>query len=240
MALVALSVYDIKHPENEHVTTAVASLNALTRDGLRLGGIFHGGVEVYGEEWSFGYCERGTGVYRCAPRANPVYAYRESVPLGVTALSPARVAATVATMRAAWAGDSYDVLGRNCNHFCEALCEALGCEGPPKWLNSFAKNAHGVRGGLEFAREATERAMRDARDGISDAWTWLSTAVSASSVEGGGASGGDVGADGVVDGPTATRVGSDDDDARAGAGAARGAVDAGDASDAVDAMTTRE
>ena len=49
MALVTLSVYDIKHPGNEGVTSAVASLNALTRDGLRLGGIFHCGVEVYGD-----------------------------------------------------------------------------------------------------------------------------------------------------------------------------------------------
>ena len=176
MALVALSVYDITHPENARVTSAVSALNALTRDGLRLGGIFHGGVEVHGEEWSYGYCERGSGVYACAPRSNAAYAFRESVPLGVTALSPSGVAATVATMRAAWAGAAYDVLERNCNHFCEALCEALGCEGPPAWLNSFAKSAAGVRGGLERAREATEVAARVAGDGISDAWRWLSSA----------------------------------------------------------------
>ena len=173
MALVTLSVYDIKHPGNEGVTSAVASLNALTRDGLRLGGIFHGGVEVYGDEWSFGYIDRGTGVYRCQPKKNPMYAYRESVALGVTSLSPARVSAAVAALKAAWDGPSYDALGRNCNHFCEALCEALGCEGPPKWLNSFANNARGVRDAAVSAREATERA-------VEGAWAWIASATSQS------------------------------------------------------------
>ena len=82
MALVTLSVYDIKHAENARISSAVTSLNTLTRNALNVGGIFHGGVEVFGDEWSFGYCPEGSGVYRCNPRMNPMYEYRESVPLG--------------------------------------------------------------------------------------------------------------------------------------------------------------
>ena len=56
-----------------------------------LGGVFHGGIEVNGKEWSYGYCENGSGVYHCIPRDNPMYAYRESVTLGATTRSPAEV-----------------------------------------------------------------------------------------------------------------------------------------------------
>lgn len=56
-----------------------------------LGGVFHGGIEVNGKEWSYGYCEKGTGVYFCDPKDNPMYEYRESITLGATTLSKAEV-----------------------------------------------------------------------------------------------------------------------------------------------------
>jgi len=204
MALVTLSVYDIKHAENAHISSAVTSLNTLTRDALCVGGIFHGGVEIFGDEWSFGYCPEGTGVYRCAPRKNPMYAYRESVPLGVTSLSPARVAACVSALRATWMGTDYDVLGRNCNHFCEALCAALGCEGPPKWLNSFANGANGAMGTVAYAKSGVERACAEAMSGVRGLAEWLSSVATSSASGGGNATeseGGDATED-VVDGPS--------------------------------------
>jgi len=172
MALVTLSVYDIKHPSNDNITSAVSRVNAFTRDAIGVGGIFHGAIEVFGDEYSFGYCERGTGVYRCDPRANNAYVYRESVGLGITSLSPSAVRAKVASLRASWPGSSYDVLGRNCNHFCHALCAELGCEGPPAWLNAFANGAHRTRVGVEHARASAEKAMEEARRAVSDAIAW--------------------------------------------------------------------
>lgn len=35
-------------------------------------------------EWSFGFCERGTGVYCVHAKTNPMYQYRETVSLGAT------------------------------------------------------------------------------------------------------------------------------------------------------------
>ena len=46
-------------------------------------------------EWSFGYCERGTGVYSCNPRDNPMYSFRETVTLGATTLSDSEVSAVL-------------------------------------------------------------------------------------------------------------------------------------------------
>ena len=184
MALVTLNVYDIKHPSNPTVTTAVESLNSFTRHALNVGGIFHGAIEVFGDEYSFGYCDHGSGVYRCEPKKNTAYTYRESIALGVTSLSPTRVAAAVATLRAQWPGNSYDVLGRNCNHFCGAFTEALGCEGPPGWLNAFANGAHKTRMGVERARSATEQAFEEAGRAVSNALEWVANAASFGSVGG--------------------------------------------------------
>jgi hypothetical protein len=61
---------------------------------MGIGGVFHGAVEVEGWEWSYGYCERGTGVYRCRPRGNPMYKFRESVELGRTSLTRSQARAT--------------------------------------------------------------------------------------------------------------------------------------------------
>ena len=88
-----------------------------------------------------------------------------------------RVAAAVATLRAQWSGQSYDVLGRNCNHFCEALTEALGCEGPPGWLNAFANGANKTRMGVEHVRSATEHVFEEAGRAVSSAFRWVASAA---------------------------------------------------------------
>ena len=61
------SVYDITNTPHSHMNEAIKTLNRFTRDTFGLGGIFHGAVEVNGEEYSFGYCPYGTGV--CSPAA---------------------------------------------------------------------------------------------------------------------------------------------------------------------------
>ena len=60
------SVYDITNTPHSHMNEAIKTLNRFTRDTFGLGGIFHGAVEVNGEEYSFGYCPYGTGVRTCS------------------------------------------------------------------------------------------------------------------------------------------------------------------------------
>lgn len=50
----------------------------------------------------------------------------------------------VARLKRAWAGTSYDLLQRNCCHFCEQLCAELGVPPPPggsAWLMPGSKLA---------------------------------------------------------------------------------------------------
>ncbi len=86
---------------------------------------------MFDEEWSFGFCENGSGVFSCPPKTNPMYTYRESVPLGDTEMSVMQVNRILMELSREWPGCSYDLLSRNCNHFCEAFCAKLGVQKLP-------------------------------------------------------------------------------------------------------------
>lgn len=89
------------------------------------GGIFHGGIEVFGEEWSYGYTTRESGMYMCQPKDNPMYTYRESISLGKTNLSKYEVISTswLAFLDTAWSFSSF-----------KHICVDNGMTAPEGWL----------------------------------------------------------------------------------------------------------
>eukprot|EP00775_Hariotina_reticulata_P006935 gene6935-7153_t len=131
---VFLNVYDIQQK------SSIVRLNTVTRD-LGLGGIFHGAIQLGSAEFSFGWCDRGTGVYAVAPTMNPMYQYRESISLGHTSRSMEEIRDIIHALKTAWPGSSYDLLKRNCCHFCEVLAAQLAVDPVPGWLNRFAVGA---------------------------------------------------------------------------------------------------
>ena len=144
---VSLMVYDLKGECNSmafpdrwaaRVDALVALVNACASPcGL---GVFHSGVAVGGREYAYGYCPEGSGVYTTAPGENPMYVFRAAVPLGSVALAPRELDARLRALRARWAGDGYDLLQRNCNHFAEDMARELGCEQlPPGYVNRLAR-----------------------------------------------------------------------------------------------------
>ena len=172
MSLVTLHVYDITNTQYEAANTAIQNLNRFTKDALGAGGIFHGAVEVNGDEWSYGYCDRGSGVYPCRPKGNTGYTYRESVALGVTALAPASVQRILHALRLSWPGHEYDLLARNCNHFCAALCEKLGVMPPPQWVNRFAGHADATVAAVTYARDQTRMVVEEIGLAATAATNW--------------------------------------------------------------------
>uniref|UniRef100_A0A803Q7S9 PPPDE domain-containing protein n=1 Tax=Cannabis sativa TaxID=3483 RepID=A0A803Q7S9_CANSA len=111
MTDVVLHIYDVTNSGSEKTNNTIVQINKIFKDGIGLGGIFHSAVQVFGEdEWSFGFCEQGTGVFSC--------------PAG--------------ELSREWRGDSYDLLSKNCNHFCDEYCERLGVPKLPGWVNRFA------------------------------------------------------------------------------------------------------
>ena len=82
---------------------------------------------MYGDdEWSFGYCEQGTGVFSCPSTKNPMYTYREKIVLGKTDCTIFMVNQILRELSREWPGHTYDLLSKNCNHFCDVLCDRLG------------------------------------------------------------------------------------------------------------------
>ena len=176
MSLVTLHVYDITNTQYDAANSAIQNLNRFTKDALGAGGIFHGAVEGNGYEWSYGYCDTGSGVYPCRPKGNTGYTYRESVALGVTALAPARVQGILHVLQTQWPGHQYELLSRNCNHFCAELCERLNVMAPPTWVNRFAGHADATVTAVNYARDQTNKAMAEISSACSNAWEGLMAA----------------------------------------------------------------
>ncbi|KAL2227046.1 UNVERIFIED_CONTAM: hypothetical protein Sindi_2063300 [Sesamum indicum] len=139
MREVILHVYDVTNSGYDKTNNTIMQINKIFKDGIGLGGIFHTAVQVYGdEEWSFGFCEQGTGVFSCPSTQNPMYTYRESINLGKTSFSIFKVNQIRRELSREWPGHSYDLLAKNCNHFCDEFCRRLGVQKLPGWVNRFA------------------------------------------------------------------------------------------------------
>ncbi|XP_061358654.1 deSI-like protein At4g17486 [Gastrolobium bilobum] len=139
MTDVILHIYDVTNSGSDRTNSTIVQINKIFKDGIGLGGIFHSAVQVYGDdEWSFGFCEQGSGVFSCPSGKNPMYTYRESIVLGKTNLSIFKVNQILRELSREWPGDSYDLLAKNCNHFCDEFCERLGVQKLPGWVNRFA------------------------------------------------------------------------------------------------------
>jgi len=104
-------------------------------DFLGLGGALHAGVEVFGEEWSYGT----SGVAVNEPRKNTRYAYRQTIFMGHACIDRAGAERAIRCLRKEWLGCHYDLLTRNCCSFAEELCLRLGVGGLPSWVNRLAE-----------------------------------------------------------------------------------------------------
>mmetsp|Transcript_28194 Transcript_28194/g.80423 ORF Transcript_28194/g.80423 Transcript_28194/m.80423 type:complete len:628 (-) Transcript_28194:424-2307(-) len=115
-------------------------------------GAFHTGVEVYGQEWSYGFSDqRHSGVFCCTPKSCNVHTYREAVEMGQTTLSPGEIKTLIEEMARAWPGTEYDLLRRNCCHFTDELCRRLGTGPLPYWVTNLASaGASLIDNGLDF------------------------------------------------------------------------------------------
>jgi len=127
---VVLHIYDVGSAK------ALSSLNS----GLRVvgTGAFHGAVEVYGAEWSYGYCDEGPGVFDCPPKGCTAHSYRESVPMGQTSMSETEVKLLLKQLEGEWPGEEYDLLRRNCCVFSDEFCKRLGVGAIPGWVTNLA------------------------------------------------------------------------------------------------------
>jgi len=127
---VTLHLYDVSRD------SAIEGVNEVL---LAVGtGAFHGGVEVYGVEYSYGYTPSGTGVFEGVPRGCLAHRYRGSLDMGKTGLSQAQVHQLIVQLQQEWPGQDYDLLRRNCVQFSREMVQRLGCGPVPDWVTNLA------------------------------------------------------------------------------------------------------
>ncbi|XP_009109196.2 uncharacterized protein LOC103834861 [Brassica rapa] len=140
MREVVVHIYDATNSGSEEID------NRFHKDGIGPivggggGGVFHSAIQVYGDdEWSFGYyCEQASRVFSCPSTKNPMYTYREKIILGKTDCSIFTFDQILRDLTREWSEYTYDSFSKNCNHFCDVLCDRLGVPKLPGWVNRFA------------------------------------------------------------------------------------------------------
>lgn len=103
-------------------------------------GIFHSGVEVHGVEYAFGAHDYpSSGVFEVEPRQCPGFKFRRSMLIGTTCLDPSQVREFMEHHAANYHGDTYHLIVKNCNHFCNDISYNLTGNQIPGWVNRLAK-----------------------------------------------------------------------------------------------------
>ncbi|GFY89676.1 PPPDE putative thiol peptidase family protein [Actinidia rufa] len=103
-------------------------------------GVFHSGVEVHGVEYGFGAHDYPTsGVFEVEPRKCLGFKFRKSIFIGMMYLNPIQVREFMEYQSLNYNGDTYHLIVKNCNHFCEDICYKLTGNKIPKWVNRLAK-----------------------------------------------------------------------------------------------------
>ncbi|XP_010417673.1 PREDICTED: deSI-like protein At4g17486 isoform X1 [Camelina sativa] len=103
-------------------------------------GVYHSGVEVHGIEYAFGAHEYpSTGIFEGEPKQCEGFTFRKSILIGKTDLGPLEVRATMEQLADKYKGSSYNLITKNCNHFCDETCIKLTGNPIPSWVNRLAR-----------------------------------------------------------------------------------------------------
>ncbi|THU71477.1 hypothetical protein C4D60_Mb04t01840 [Musa balbisiana] len=103
-------------------------------------GVYHSGVQVHGVEYAYGAHDHPTtGIFEGEPRQCPGFVFRKSILIGRTDLGPCEVRALMEELAAKYTGDTYNLISKNCNHFCNEASLRLTGKPIPRWVNRLAK-----------------------------------------------------------------------------------------------------
>ncbi|OAY53622.1 deSI-like protein At4g17486 [Manihot esculenta] len=103
-------------------------------------GIYHSGVQVHGVEYGFGAHDHSSGgIFEVEPRKCPGFTFRKSILIGRTDLGPKEVRSFMEKLAQDYTGNSYHLITKNCNHFCNDVCIKLTGKAIPSWVNRLAR-----------------------------------------------------------------------------------------------------
>jgi hypothetical protein len=114
-------------------------------------GVYHCGVAIHGNEYSYGQTEDETsGVFEMEPENHPVHAFKQAVHMGDTCKTEEEVLAIVQELSQVWMGLDYHLLDHNCCDFSNELCKRLDVGQVPGWVKSAAGVGSSVNDALHF------------------------------------------------------------------------------------------
>ncbi|CAA0836055.1 PPPDE putative thiol peptidase family protein [Striga hermonthica] len=103
-------------------------------------GIYHSGVQVHGVEYAFGAHDRSTtGIFEVEPKHCPGFTFRKSILIGRLDLGLKEIRAFMEKLAEEYSGNSYNLITKNCNHFCNDVCLRLTGKSIPRWVNRLAR-----------------------------------------------------------------------------------------------------
>ncbi|XP_047327421.1 deSI-like protein At4g17486 [Impatiens glandulifera] len=103
-------------------------------------GVYHSGVQVNGVEYAFGAHERPTtGIFEVEPKKCPGFTFRKSILIGKTDMDPKEVRSLMEKLADEYSGNTYHLITKNCNHFCNDACLRLTERPIPNWVNRLAR-----------------------------------------------------------------------------------------------------
>ncbi|KAI3454243.1 hypothetical protein Pfo_010906 [Paulownia fortunei] len=103
-------------------------------------GIYHSGVQVHGVEYAFGAHEHSTtGIFEVEPKHCPGFTFRKSILIGRSDLGLKEVRAFMEKLAEEYSGNTYNLITKNCNHFCNDVCLQLTGKSIPRWVNRLAR-----------------------------------------------------------------------------------------------------
>ncbi|XP_042063033.1 deSI-like protein At4g17486 [Salvia splendens] len=103
-------------------------------------GIYHSGVQVHGVEYAFGAHEHSTtGIFEVEPKHCPGFTFRKSILIARSDLGPKEVRALMENLAREYPGNAYNLISKNCNHFCNDVCLRLTGKQIPRWVNRLAR-----------------------------------------------------------------------------------------------------
>ncbi|KAE9603689.1 hypothetical protein Lal_00001896 [Lupinus albus] len=103
-------------------------------------GVYHSGVQVHDIEYGFGAHEHDTtGIFEVQPKNCPGFTFRKSIFIGTTDLGQKEAQAFMEKLAQDYSGKTYNLISKNCNHFCNDVCLKLTGRSIPRWVNRLAR-----------------------------------------------------------------------------------------------------
>merc|ERR1712232_1258243 len=133
-----LHIYDVSQEDSVRKLNKVL---AHKYSPLKLGGVFHAGVEINGLEWSYGMSQSETlpGLSCVLPMQHPNHRYRQSVRLHRTKFTAEEIAELISQLAEEYPGHDYHLLRRDCCHFADDFCQRIGAGRIPGWVHRLAR-----------------------------------------------------------------------------------------------------